>query len=101
MQVIRGGRKLTAREQRAGGPDVVLDGTLVKNPRYGKRGEPKWLPVHDRCVLPVDDFGPEPVPGTMTMAGLHVLRNAAANSIRCARCGESFARMQRHLTVAN
>ena len=101
MQVVRRGRKLTRRERRAGGPDKVLDGTGVINPRYGKLSEPKLLTVHDRCVLPGDDFGPEAPPGATMMAGLHVPRGAPAGSFRCTRCGEPFKPMRRHLNVVN
>ena len=101
MLAIRGGRKLTRRELRAGGPDNVLDATAVINPRYGERGAPKWLMVHDRCVLPDDDFGPEAAPGDTRMAGLHVPRDTPAHSIRCDRCGESFKPMRRHVNIVN
>ena len=94
MQLIRGGRKLRRRERRAGGPDRVLNGTVVLNTRYGKPGELRWLAVHHQCVLPGDDFG-EPASAT----GLHVPHNIDTTSVRCDRCGRPFETVP-HLTVA-
>ena len=99
MQLIRGGRKLTRRELRAGGPNKVLDATAVINPRYGNRGELKWLAVHHQCVLPGDDFGQHVLAGTQ-VPGLRVPADTPAAAVRCDRCGGNFETMRRHLTVA-
>ena len=101
MRVIRGGRKLTARERSAGGPDLVLDGTVVKNPRYGKRGELKWQEVHFECVLPGDQDWSDACPDGTAVAGIHVQRDTEPSGLRCVRCGQPFAPTRPHLTIVD